>query len=147
MLHGQSLYKRTNLSFYKLPHLGCFSTIAQSKIRRLVNRYCHDLDIKLVFTTFKLRNLFSVKDSVSRELRSRVIYKFTCACYNVAISAKLVVIFPHASVNISLQTSPLTSSNIYEAQNVVVNLALRIVSKSLIPPLLNINLNSRRLCI
>ena len=40
------------------------------------------LDIKLVFTTFKLRNLFSVKDSVPRELRSRVIYKFTCACCN-----------------------------------------------------------------
>ena len=68
--------------FYKLPYLGRFSTIAQSKIRRLVNRYCHDLDIKLVFTTFKLRNLFSVKDSVPRELRSRVIYKFTCACCN-----------------------------------------------------------------
>ena len=48
----------------------------------LSNRYCHDLDIKLVFTTFKLRNLFSVKDSVPRELRSRVIYKFTCACCN-----------------------------------------------------------------
>ena len=68
--------------FYKLPYLGRFSTIAQSKIRRLVNRYCHDLDIKLVFTTFKLRNPFSVKDSVPRELRSRVIYKFTCACCN-----------------------------------------------------------------
>jgi len=59
-----------------------FSTVAQSKIRHLVNRYCNDLDIKLVFTTFKLRNLFSVKDSVPRELLSRVIYKFTCACCN-----------------------------------------------------------------
>ena len=63
--------------FYKLPYLGRFSTIAQSKIRRLVNRYCHDLDIKLVFTTFNLRNLSSVKDYVPRELRSRVIYTFT----------------------------------------------------------------------
>ena len=68
--------------YYKLPYLGRFSTVAQSKIRRLVNRYCNDLDIKLVFTTFKLRNIFSVKDSVPRELRSRVIYKFTCACCN-----------------------------------------------------------------
>ena len=49
--------------YYKLPYLGRFSTVAQSKIRRLVNRYCNDLDIKLVFTTFKLRNIFSVKDS------------------------------------------------------------------------------------
>jgi len=37
--------------FYKLPYLGRFSTVAQSKIRRLNNRYCNDLDIKLVFTT------------------------------------------------------------------------------------------------
>ena len=40
----------------------------------------NDLDIKLVFTTFKLRNLFSVNYSVPRELLSHVIYKFTCAC-------------------------------------------------------------------
>ena len=40
--------------YYKLPYLGRFSTVVQSKIRRLVNRYCNDLDIKLVFTTFKL---------------------------------------------------------------------------------------------
>ena len=60
--------------------LSGFSTVAQSKRRRLVKRYCNDLDIKLVFTTFKLRNLFSVKDSVPRELRSRV--KFTFACCN-----------------------------------------------------------------
>lgn len=68
--------------FYKLPYLGRFSTVAQNKIRRLVSRFCNDLDIELVFTMFKLRNLFSVKDSVPRELRSRVVYKFTCACCN-----------------------------------------------------------------
>ena len=68
--------------YYKLPYIGRFSTVAESKIRRLVNRYCNDLDIKLVFTTFKLRNIFSVKDSVPRELCSCVIYKFTCACCN-----------------------------------------------------------------
>ena len=40
----------------------------------------------------------------------------------LAISAELVVIFPLASVNISLQTSSHTSSDTYKAQNVVVNL-------------------------
>ena len=62
--------------------IGRFSTVAQSKIRRLVDRYCNDLDVKLVLTTFKLRNILSVKDPVPRELRSFVIYKFTRACYN-----------------------------------------------------------------
>ena len=84
-------------------------SVAQRKICRLVNSYCNDLDIKLVFTTFKLRNLFSVKDSVPRELRSHVIYKFTCACYIGETGRH----FPHVSVNISLQTSPHTFSNSY----------------------------------
>ena len=57
-------------------------------LRRLVNRYCNDLDIKLLLTTFKLRNLFSVKDSVPRELRSCVVYKFTCACCNACYIGK-----------------------------------------------------------
>ena len=34
----------------------------QKKITKLMKRYCKpDLDIKLVFTIFKLRNLFGVK--------------------------------------------------------------------------------------
>ena len=42
-----------------------------------------------MFTTFKLRNIFSVKDSVPRELRSRVIYKFVLVlAVMLAISAK-----------------------------------------------------------
>ena len=44
-----------------------------------------DLDIKLVFSSFKIGNLFSVKDPVPDGLRSRVVYKFVgagCnACY------------------------------------------------------------------
>ena len=47
--------------FYKLPHIGPFSNVAQNRIRQLVNRYCNNLDIKLVFTSFEIRNLFSTK--------------------------------------------------------------------------------------
>ena len=87
---SSNITSQGKLYFYKLPYLGRFSTVAQNKIRRLVNRYCNDLDIKLVFTTFKLRNLFPVKDSVPRELRSRVIYKFTCACCNACYIGETV---------------------------------------------------------
>ena len=91
---------------YKLPYLGRISTVAQSKIRRLVNRYCNDLDMKLVFTTFKLRNLFSVKDSVPRELRSRVIYKFTCAFCNACYIGETGRHFPtHACEHLSSDKS------------------------------------------
>ena len=39
---------------------------------------------KVVFSTFKLRNMFSVKDSVPQSLRSRVVYKFSCAGCNAS---------------------------------------------------------------
>ena len=43
-----------------------------------------DLDVKLVLSTFKLRNMFSVKDSVPQGLRSRVVYKFSSAGCNAS---------------------------------------------------------------
>ena len=59
--------------------------MVQCKIRHLTQRFCKNLDIKLVFSPYKLRNLFSVKDSIPKLLRSRVVYKFFCAgcgaCY------------------------------------------------------------------
>ena len=132
--------------FYKLPYLGCFSTVAQSKICRLVNSYCNDLDIKLVFTTFKLRNLFSVKDSVPRELRSRVIYKFTCASCNACYIGETG---RHFSTRVREHLSSDKSSHIFKhlLSSERCRQSLRIVSKFLIPPLLNSNSNLRRLCI
>ena len=76
---------KTSTHFYKVPYVGQFSKIAQTKLRQLIKRYCKaDLDIKLVFSTFKLRNMFSVKDSVPQGLRSRVVYKFSCAGCNAS---------------------------------------------------------------
>ena len=40
------------------------------------------LDIRLVSTTFKIKNLFNVKDAVPEGLRTRVAYKFSCASCN-----------------------------------------------------------------
>ena len=40
------------------------------------------MDIKLVFSSFKIGNLFGVKDPVPDGLCSHVVYKFVCACLN-----------------------------------------------------------------
>ena len=45
--------------------------------------YCKGIDIRIVFTSYKLKNMFGVKDSVPNALRSRVVYKFTCAFCHV----------------------------------------------------------------
>ena len=45
---------------------------------------CRNLNIKLVFSSFKIKNLLNVKDTVPRSLRSNVVYKFNCAECNSA---------------------------------------------------------------
>ena len=67
------------MHYYKLPFVGPFSSITQRKIRCLTQHFCNNLDIKLI------KNLFSVNDTIPKTLRSRVVYKFSCAgcsaCY------------------------------------------------------------------
>ena len=75
-----------NNLYFKLPYLP-LSNFAQRKVRTLVKRYCSNLNIKLAFSSFKIKNLSKVKDSVPRSLRSCVVYKFTCAgCNSVYVS-------------------------------------------------------------
>ena len=52
------------------------------KVRHLIKCYCSDLDIKPVFSSFKIGKLFSVKDLIPGGLRSRFVYKFACAGCN-----------------------------------------------------------------
>ena len=60
-----------------------FCHTSQKMWRR--RRYCKNLDIKLVFAPYKIKNLFSAKDAISKLSRSRVVYKCSCAgcgaCY------------------------------------------------------------------
>ena len=72
----------SSIFYFKLPYIGHFSVVTQKKVHRLIKRYCNDLDIKLVFSSFKIGKLFSVKDPISGGLRSRVVYKFACAGCN-----------------------------------------------------------------
>ena len=65
-----------------IPYVGHFSVTAQRSIRKLANRLCKPIDLRLVFTTFKVRNLFNVKDAVPEGLRTRVVYKFSRASCN-----------------------------------------------------------------
>ena len=59
--------------------------MAQKKVRHFPKRYCNNIDIKLVWSSFKIGNLVSVKDPIPHGLRTDVVYKFLCAgcsaCY------------------------------------------------------------------
>ena len=77
--------KKGSTLFFKLPFIGPFSSATQRRIKVITKKYCEDLDIRLVFTSYKLKNMFVVKDAVPHSLRSLVVYKFSCAgcgaCY------------------------------------------------------------------
>ena len=67
-------------TFYlRLPYIGHYSGVTQKRIRHLIKRYCNNLDIKLIFFSFKIGNLFSAKDPIPSNLRSSVVYKVSCA--------------------------------------------------------------------
>jgi len=75
--------KQESLHFYlKIPYIGRFSGIAQNRLRKLVQRFCKPVDIKLVFSTFKIKSLFNVKDSLPDRLRTRVVNICSCASCN-----------------------------------------------------------------
>ena len=76
-----SAFDNNNTLYFKLPYLP-FSNFSHRKVRTLIKRYCSNLTIKLAFSSFKIKNLMKMEDSVPRSLRSCVVYKFTCAGCN-----------------------------------------------------------------
>ena len=85
--------------YFKLPYICHFSVVTQKKIRHFIKRYCNDLDIKLVFSSFKIGNMFGLKDPIPGGLRSRVVYKFACAGCKPVMSVKRPGTFPQACVS------------------------------------------------
>ena len=55
-----------------------FSKTTKQKLKKICDQYCKDLSVEIVFTTFKVGDLFSVKDVILELLKSFVVYKFVC---------------------------------------------------------------------
>ena len=68
--------------YFWIPYICWFSGLGQQRMCKLVNRFCKPIDIKLVFSTFKIKNLFNVKDPFPNRLRIHVVYKLSCASSN-----------------------------------------------------------------
>ena len=49
------------LRYFKLPYIGKYSEQVQKKIWKLCQQYCKENNAKIVFTSFKISNYFSVK--------------------------------------------------------------------------------------
>ena len=60
----------------KLPYIGISSIILSKKLRQIFRKY--DVNIRTVFTSFKVKNYFSLKAKTDSSLRSSLVYKFQC---------------------------------------------------------------------
>ena len=52
----------------------------KNKLSKLCKEFCKEnFNIKLVFNSFKIKNYFAYKDPIPNDLKSFLVYKFTCA--------------------------------------------------------------------
>ena len=53
-------------NYYKLPYIDHFPKTTKQKLKKICDQYCKDLSVKIVFTPFKVGDLFSVKDAIPK---------------------------------------------------------------------------------
>ena len=66
--------------YFKLPYIGNLSHHIKNKLSKLCKEFCKEnFNMKLVFNSFKIKNYFSYKDPIPDDLKSFLVYKFSCA--------------------------------------------------------------------
>ena len=81
----QNSIETKEIKYVTLPYIGQFSVCVKKKINKLISQFCnHNLQIRLVFTTCKLKSYFSNKDRLPNMFTSFVIYHFKCTGCNSA---------------------------------------------------------------
>ena len=86
------LKDKSDVHYFKLPYIGNLSHHIKNKLLKLCKEFCKEnFNMKLVFSSFKIKNHFSYKDPIHNDLKSFVVYKFTCPVV-LAIFLKFVVI-------------------------------------------------------
>ena len=70
----------TDVHYIKLPYIGNLSHHIKNNLSKLCKEFCKEnFNFKLVFNSFKIRNYGSYKDPIPDDLKSFLVYKFTCA--------------------------------------------------------------------
>ena len=70
----------SDVYYFKLPYIGNLLCHIKNKLSKLCKGFCKEnFENKLVFSSFKIKNYFSYKDPIPDDLKSFLVYKFTCA--------------------------------------------------------------------
>ena len=74
------LKDKSDVHYFKLPNIGNLSHHIKRKLSKLCKEICKEnFNITLVFNLFKIKNCFAYKDAIPNDLKSFLVYKFTCA--------------------------------------------------------------------
>ena len=46
--------------YFKLPYIGYYSTCTEQRLKSLIKRSCTDLEIKLVFSSYRIKKTFHI---------------------------------------------------------------------------------------
>ena len=103
----QELAKR----YFKIPYVGHFSGVAQQRARKFINRFCKLIEIKFVYSTFKIKNFFNVKDRFRDKLRVRIVYQFSWASCNASYAGETSF---HFTTRVQEHLSSDRSSHVYK---------------------------------
>ena len=72
----------SDVHYFNLPYIDNLSNHIKNNVSKLCKEFCKEnfnINIKLVFNSFKIKNYFSYKDPITDDLKSFLVYKFTCA--------------------------------------------------------------------
>ena len=73
------LKDKSAVHYYKLPYIGNLSHDIKDKLLKLCKKFCkQNFNIKLVFNSFKIKKYFSYKGRIPNDVKSFLVYKFTC---------------------------------------------------------------------
>ena len=71
------LKDKSDVHYFKLQYIGNLSHHIKNKLSKELRK--ENLKIKLVFNSFKIKSYFSYNDPIPNDLKSFLVYKFTCA--------------------------------------------------------------------
>ena len=74
------LKDKSDVHYFQLPYIDNLLHHIKVKLLKLCKELCKEyFNIKLVFDSFKVKNYFSYKDPILNDLKSFLVFKFTCA--------------------------------------------------------------------
>ena len=80
---GNEEEQNKEIRYFVLPYIGDYSAYTKKCLTKIYKKFCKtDKSVRLLFSTSKIKNYFSTKDSLPECFKSHVVYKFKCARCN-----------------------------------------------------------------